>query len=383
MSVKRFDRGELQKPTRLANGWVKCDAFIGRSGILEYVNADGSVRREYRSPAEAFKASSLETFALVPLTSGHPPGGMLDASNTKEFQVGTVNAPHQDGQRVRAQILITDADAIAAASDGKAELSMGYCCDCVEEPGEFEGVRYDARQENVTGNHVALVHAGRAGSEIRLRMDTKDSEVVPSSKQPIHDDSARRNTPVKKIHIDGVEIEVPEMAAALYEKEQKAIATKMASHLAAEKTAVDALAKAQARADSLDLDLKKVKAELADAPVKAREAMAARMALETTAAKVVGDQKFDGKTDLEVKRAVIAAVTPDLKLDGKSDAYVEAAFDLALTKAEDEEISPISKARADTREFVADDEDDGKDRHTLMLEMKERERNAYKNPPKQ
>ena len=42
--------------------------------------------------------------------------------------------------------------------DGRSrELSCGYYCDLDETPGEYEGQRYDARQRNIRGNHLALV----------------------------------------------------------------------------------------------------------------------------------------------------------------------------------------------------------------------------------
>jgi hypothetical protein len=46
---------------------------------------------------------------------------VLDASNTKKFQVGHLDgAPVQDGERMRARILVTDAATIADMERGKA-----------------------------------------------------------------------------------------------------------------------------------------------------------------------------------------------------------------------------------------------------------------------
>jgi hypothetical protein len=124
--IRRFDRGELKSPERLPNGWVKFDGYIARSGILEYRRADGSTWREYRPPEE--NAAAVKTFDSVPLTNDHPREGLLTAENTREFQVGTVSNPQEDGEKVRASVLCTDAATIADIEGGKAELSCGYVC---------------------------------------------------------------------------------------------------------------------------------------------------------------------------------------------------------------------------------------------------------------
>jgi uncharacterized protein len=46
-------------------------------------------------------------------------------------------------------------------ADGKADLSLGYTCDFLLQPGTFNGTAYDVVQTNMRGNHIALVSAGR------------------------------------------------------------------------------------------------------------------------------------------------------------------------------------------------------------------------------
>jgi len=43
------------------------------------------------------------------------------------------------------------------------EVSVGFRCEEVHEPGEFNGQHYDIRQENMFYDHLALVMQGRAG----------------------------------------------------------------------------------------------------------------------------------------------------------------------------------------------------------------------------
>ena len=189
MSVQRIDRGELQKPTKMANGWLRVDGKLTRTGVFAYRLGDGKVRRELRLPEEVFHADTLKSFGLVPVTDEHPPV-FLDASNTKEFARGAVSAgPRKDGKFVVGELLVTDAALIEKLEGGAArELSCGYNCDLEEKVGVSEdGEHYDAIQRNIRGNHVAVVQKGRAGPEARVRMDGAGIEVLDGDDdQPRH-----------------------------------------------------------------------------------------------------------------------------------------------------------------------------------------------------
>lgn len=351
--VARFDRGTLNKPVRHPNGWLRVDGYIARAGILEYVRADGTVQREYRPPEEAFKADALASFSLVPLTNDHPPSGSLTAENTRQYQVGTIQTPHQDGDKVRTAILITDAAAIKDAESGKVELSCGYSAELDMTPGEIDGQRYDAVQRNIRGNHVALVKEGRAGPQFRIRLDSANAEMLPS----VSPDSNRIDNPSKerkmiKFRIDGVEYEISEQAAQAFTKAQANASDLLAKSAEAVKAVTVTAEKASARADAAEAEVKKLKAELSDAPKKAREQISARVALETEAAKFLGEEKLDGKTDLEIKKAV-AETALGIKLDGKSETYVEASYDLALQKGAPSEADALEASRAGTSEIGA------------------------------
>ena len=326
MSVKRYDSAQLQKPQYLSNGWVRVDAFIARTGVLEYPRADGSTWLEYRPPDE-HNAAALESFDAVPFTNSHP-GVMLDSENTKLYQVGTVLSPRADGEKVRASILVTDAKTVAAIKSGKVELSCGYTCDVDNTPGvTADGKRYDAIQTNVRGNHVALVTEGRAGPEVRLRLDGVDPDLTPVEIQVPCES-------MMKIRIDAVEYEVSETVAQAVAKLDSQIAELQKSN-ESQKAHLDA-------ATGKVSDLEKA---VADAPTKVRAELQARASLEKTATDVLGaESKFDGKSDSEVKRMV--AETSGLKCDGKSDAYVDAAFEIAIQKHA--EVKAIAKSTEGT-----------------------------------
>lgn len=337
--VRRFDRGGLRSPERMANGWLRVDGYIARAGILEYKRADGTAWREYRPPEENSSPDTLESFAMVPLTNDHPREGLLDAENTKLYQVGTVERPSMDGDTTRASILVTDAATIKAIENGKVELSCGYLCDLDFTPGEVDGQRYDAIQRAVRGNHVAVVKEGRAGPEVRLRVDSADAEVVGFDKVP-----ETAEVLMTKISLDGVEFEVAESAAQAVTKALEAKAAE--------------IEKLAARADAAEASAKKLQEELQAAPEKIRAEIAARVALETSAKSVLGEEKFDGKSDLDVKKAVAEKVL-GMKFDGKSDAYVDASFEIALKAHADSAETGLSKARTaavpDTRVDSAED----------------------------
>ncbi len=346
-TVRRFDRGELQKPVREKNGWLRVDGFLTRTGVFTYKRADGSEIKEYRPADEVFNSDTLDSFAAVPLTDDHPPEGFLTSDNTAQYQKGVIIRPHQDGKFVRSQILVTDKALIEKMEAGKNELSGGYICDLEDSPGEFEGERYDAIQRNIRGNHVALVSVGRAGPEVRVRLDSTDAAMVASTTTV--SEVSKEHT--MKIRIDGVDYEVSESAGQAFEKASGAFAAEA-------KASKIALEQATARADAAEAEAKQVKADLAAAPAKIKSEIVARVALEGAVAKVLSETKLDELADIEIKRAFAAKVM-DMKLDGKGDAYVEAMYDVATKKAADAptalevartESLPVKKADSDSIE---------------------------------
>jgi hypothetical protein len=339
----RFDRGELQKPLKMANGWLRLDGYLTRTGIFEYLKPDGSKRLEFRPPDEVFKADSLATFSMVPVTDDHPPV-MLDASNTTEWARGAVSeSVRQDGDKLRAALLITDASLVEKMERKDAcEVSCGYHCDMDETPGEHQGQRYDAVQRNIRGNHVAIVSKGRAGADVRVRMDGAAVEVdrtCEGEKTGANDlgtpraaPGARGRDPMNKIRIDGVDFdpstEAFAQAFAKYEAKLIAQAADAKKELEAATSRAD---KAEAKADAAVDEKAKLETEMKELPARIRTDMAARAELDAKARVVLGKEvKLDALTPADVRKMVLAKLAPDVKLDGRSEAYVEARFDAAL-----------------------------------------------------
>jgi hypothetical protein len=359
-SSLRYDRGQLKKAERLPNGWLRADASLTRSGVFLYRRADGSTVRELRHPDDVFDTASMDSLKLLPLTLEHPPT-RLDSSNTKTYQRGaTGENPVRDSSIITSTVMVTDAEAVDVLVTGKArEVSMGYTCDVIDEPGFFQGEPYDARQTNIRYNHAAIVERGRAGAQVRVHLDRADAVMVTSDDGlPSTPDATitstnqwnnparneRRNgDPMQKIRIDGVEYEATEQVAqavnkldSLLAESQKAVAATKAE-----------LEKATCRADVAEEKLKKTEQQLAEAkdPAKLADVVRARGKLERIAVKALGDTKLDEMDDAAIKRAVVAKQWPELKLDSCTEAYVQARFDIA---AEALETKPVNDLKRDT-----------------------------------
>jgi len=337
MIVKRFDFSQL-RATKTDEGYLVDTPIVGRTGIQLYANFDGTIRREYRPPEEVFHADALASLAGKPITDQHPED-RVTAANFKKLTIGTIlGAGKQDGDNVTAPIIIQDADAIAKAEKGGIrELSLGYSVDLDETPGEINGEKYDAIQRNIRVNHLALVPKGRAGNA-RLNLDRFDA--VAFTEDVMSDKLGR-------VRLDsGIEYDAaPEVVHALDKlradvtafqtetKEAKAAAEKLAGER-------DTL---KARVDGFAVELDKIKA---DALTAAHEAVKARAVLEKSAEGFKVDHA--GKTDREVKEAVIKSVRADADLAGRSDEYVQAAFDMSVAMKADAAIASQRKTVANT-----------------------------------
>lgn len=376
MAVTRYDLGALRPAKRLKDGTLRADAYLTRTGVFEYRNADGSIRRELRTSKEVFDADALESFAMVPVTDDHPPG-LLVADTAKEHARGTTGENvRRDGEHVRATIKVFDSATIAAMEAGKRQLSCGYECDLVETPGTDPVFgRYDAIQTNIRGNHVALVDSGRAGPDVAVRLDSGAAVMVGETRADMPEENEIMSN--VKIRIDGVEVEVPELAAQLVVKAQTAATAALeaatASATEATKTATEAVAKADAQAAELDA----AKAALAEATdeSKVRARVDARVALETMARAHL-DAAIDlaKMPDLAIKVAIVEALA-EVKLDeakAASPVYVDARLDAELERA--------SKAtpHLDAARVAAGAAGPRNDAESAYAEMVNRNRNAWR-----
>lgn len=191
MSI-RWDRATIRKrPVRTPEGFLKVEASATRTGVFQYLNGDGSVRRELRHPAEVLAANSLDSMKLIPVTNGHPETKLVTSETARQFQVGATGENiRPDGEFVVVPIVITDQTAIQDVEAGRRFVSMGYETDLVPERGKYDGEEYDARQTKIRYNHLALVDAARAGPDATVHLDSDDAVQV------YDDDTGARNDTV-------------------------------------------------------------------------------------------------------------------------------------------------------------------------------------------
>ncbi len=385
MTAFRIDRGTLRKAERLPDGRIRVDGHMTRSGVFEYRNPDGSMRREYRPPAEVFKADSLRTFADAPVTNDHPPE-MINARNAREYTVGQLSgAPRQDDDHVAVTLVVNDADTIAQMESGKVELSAGYEVDLIEGSGTTpDGQKFDAVQTNIRGNHVAIVAAGRAGQTSRVRMDaayqiTGESMTTEEMKAALDAATARADALQAKVdafppadededeeeETDGKK--VPAFLKKKIAKKDAAIA-KLEGQLVAAKN------------DAADQKLRADRAEKArtDAAAGSLAAARARIALEAKAQAVLGaDFKADA-ADRDLMVAVVKRVDgEEIPADASND-FVRGMFQGAA-KRHDAGADALAGLRLATETTVRGDASDKfDDEETAARKMRERSDNAWK-----
>lgn len=329
---RRYDRSTLRSPVREPNGWLRFDALPTRIGVFTYQNADGSLRRELRLPQHVFDSRALASFHMVPLTNDHPDEA-LTADNTAQYQRGSIgNDVRRDGDFVRVSGLVTDAALVAAIMGGKTELSCGYDCELVPTAGEWNGIKYDAIQTNIRGNHIAVVDRGRAGPSARINMD---AAIMVSGKE----DSME----MVKVTIGDLTMEIPKEEADKIRNMlnggggAEASAPMMTDTTKADRAALDRVTaeRDEARRKLDTVFSKEAEAKRKQDAEQLRETLKRevrdRFALESQVVKLLGDDyKTDGKTDRDLRLAVITNADKAFKADGKSDDYITARFDAVV-----------------------------------------------------
>lgn len=170
--VIRLDSIPLTRASFTPEGYLKDRPILTSTGIFEYTNPDGSVRRELRLPEDVFNAESLASYKGKPIIITHD-AGLVTKDNVHEHQIGTIlTEGYRSGSDVRAEIIIHDTDEMQDC--GLKELSLGYNLTLDETPGVWNGQPYDAIQRDIRINHLALVREARAGEQARLNIDSRE-----------------------------------------------------------------------------------------------------------------------------------------------------------------------------------------------------------------
>lgn len=329
----RVDFSPIPRVAATAEGYLRGEAVVTRTGVFTYRNNDGSVRRELRHPADVFHADSLASLKMIPLTVDHPTQGLVTAENSESLSVGmTGENSRVDNSEIIAPFTVTHKRGIAAVKAGKKELSLGYSLDLVREDGVYNGEAYTHRQTNIKYNHLAIVDNARAGRTARINMDG----FAVQDSQTANEDVTMTEKTLAKVNLDGLVYEAsPEVARAL-EKAQADLA-KVRTDSENEKAELQRNAdKLQARVDEMQADVEKHKALNTDEAIGAR--VTAKLALIEKAKRIINKDSGD-LTRLSDRSVMVEAIQhrhPDIKLDGKSDDYIQARFDSIVDSLPDE-----------------------------------------------
>jgi hypothetical protein len=314
---------------------LRVPGFTARIGVQDYLASElgltdrppNQIVRVMRPPESVFDVESLASYDGADVTNDHP-SELVSPTTFKNTVVGTVRTVGvQDGDYVKAELIIKDADAIRAVESGKVQLSAGYTSVYDEAP---EGADYDFIQRDIKINHVALVTAARAGHQAKLF----DNNGVK---------------PMKKVTLDsGKTVEVQDEATAT-------LLTDTFDRLT--KRAMDAEAKAdkaEAEKDAKDEELEKAKKASSDEAIKQRVETVTRAALD--AKKVAGkDFTCDSMNEIDIKRASLAVKFPKRAWADKPTEYVKAAFDIEMEKeeTEDEDSEEVKKQQTKAAQDAA------------------------------
>lgn len=367
----------------LADGALAAPAKIGRTGIQVYsareLGLDGGSKpiRLMRTAEEVSKA--IASFESRTVTDDHPLRD-VDPTTWSLVAKGDVKDVAMSGEFMASTIIVRDGPTIDKVRDGKAELSCGYAFDLDMTPGvDANGVRFDGYQRNISGNHVAIVDAGRAGSQVRItdrdpnrsrtmktRISTKDHKISDKLTVPAHAVTIEAEDAVVAAVQDLADRHDRAMKDCkdAYDSKNAEVALHKERGDAAEK-ALAALGKDKDKTDSDDDDedmdgddAKKTGDRLARRAKKigdklaAKDAEIARLTALTTPAaieklgeersKVVGDaakllgEDFDakGKTIAQIRTAALDAA---LKDEGLKEIVTEMLGGVEPAKAKDED----------------------------------------------
>ena len=373
---QRFDSIPLSDTYFTPEGYLIDNPILTRVGIFEYHNPDGTIRRELRLPEEVFAAESLASYKGKPVILTHE-AGLVDVENVQQEHIGTILSEGiQDGDNVRAQIVIHDAESL---DYGLRELSLGYTQTPDETPGVWNGQPYDAIQRNIQINHLALVEKARAGEQARLNIDGEEqggnqmskarkdgltpeeiARLVEEYKQRQAQRMENTNStadegtnpdeqttdedeadPVKEVkdrrdrRDASGDCETMDEASGVIAQQDEDI-QKLLDFIAQLQAKIDfdeASAEEEAKTDS--------EGETAEANADEEEPQENPLNMDSIDAYVnqkielirLGDKlNLDGietMKPMDAKKAIIKKVHPNIRLDGKDTAYINAMFDIA------------------------------------------------------
>lgn len=126
----------------------------------------------YRPAEELGSDECIESFKLLPWIDDHVMLGIDKEGRTAPERKGIQGVIGEDvyfkDEVLYGNLKVFSESLANLIENGKEELSCGYTCSYEFAQGEYNGVKYDAIQRNIRGNHLALVDEGRMGKEVAV-----------------------------------------------------------------------------------------------------------------------------------------------------------------------------------------------------------------------
>ena len=144
---------------------------IAKAGVFDYLGREISdslpeteIYKVYRPWEELEK--SAKDFEGMPLKYGHE----WVQPEKRDIKIGAVSGEVKlEEPYLVADIKVYDKDAIEEiTAKGIVDLSPGYKAYYKQESGEYNGEKYEFKQEDIKYNHLAVVENGRSGKEVRI-----------------------------------------------------------------------------------------------------------------------------------------------------------------------------------------------------------------------
>ena len=221
------------------NGWITIkDNPILKAGIFPYLGSEigqGEPSRVYkvlRSEEELSKLETIKSFELVPLINEHFVLGELGTDTDDKPIDGIVGESiYFEAPYLKSNIKVFGKHIKKLIEVGKIELSAGYSCKYIPVENNPD---YDFIQTDIRANHLALVEAGRNGSDVAVQdslnftLDSKEllmnlEDILAQISALSDEDKAKLLATLKPAEDENTEVENKEVA----KDEDKEVATDM------------------------------------------------------------------------------------------------------------------------------------------------------------
>jgi len=190
---------------------------IARTGTQEYLGREIGVDADRvtvnRTDEEVFSIATIASFEGKPITNNHPTEDVRPDNIASYLRGVSSNVRRGNGEEsdlLLADLIVYDPNLISLIDAGKKEISCGYDCVYVQVGNDYE-------QQQIRGNHIAVVDNGRAGPRVKI----KDSNIKGEKKMPKLDKQTLWGKMLKVFSIDAEPEEIAAAHAMMQNEDKK------------------------------------------------------------------------------------------------------------------------------------------------------------------